>query len=233
MIRIFKIFIFFAIFSIFIYLSYLFDFLSFRSSFFFNLFDPVSIVLERPIKVQGVDLTKLRILENDNVSLKNEISRLNKELSTKVDYTNSYLEAKIISFEGDQMQIDHGSFSGIKQNQLVVSGNTLLGNVLTVTRNKALVALLNNTSSKNYCYTKQGQINVWGLLTGGKEGNILLTKISEEKLIDSGAKVYCEGFYAGKIKKIQKETSALFYQAEVEPGLDFQNLDTVYVQIQK
>jgi cell shape-determining protein MreC len=229
-----KVFFIFVGLSFIIYFCYFFNILNFRASFLFDIFLPASYFFEKQVNVGNNSLLeKIKILENDKKTNEFEISRLRHELQTKVDYTKLNIEAKIISYEGDQIQVNHGSSSGILEKQLVIVGNNLIGNVTTTAKNKSLISLLNSPLSKNYCSARQGSSNIWGILTGGGDGKVMLTKISDERKLEINTSVYCEGFLAGKVKNIKKEPSSLFYEAEIEVSVNAQNLDTVYVLIEK
>jgi cell shape-determining protein MreC len=230
-----KFFIILVFLSIVFYVCYYFNFLNFRSGFIYDFFRPFSYLSEKQVIVSSSDifLSKIKTLEGEKRAMISEISRLNRELQTKTDYTRLMLEAKIISFEFDKIQIDRGSSSGVSEKQFVIVGNNLIGNVQTVLKNKSMVLLLNNPMSKNYCYARQGDDNIWGILTGGIDGKIYLTKISGERILEKNVRVFCEGLEIGQVYKIEKNVNALFYMAEIVPSIEVEKLNTVYVRIEK
>ncbi len=222
-----RLFLFLVFVSLLINFSYRFDLFGFKTSFFFEIFKPISYFYERPISYSQSE--DVKSLKNEIVILKREITSLKRELEIKEDYTKDYIEAKVVFVDNDKMQINVGANNGITLGQKVVSGKTIIGVVIDVTRNKSLVGLLNNNNISIFCGAEQNGQKIWGVLTGDISGRVVLTKILSDKKLEKGDLVFCEGFLAGKISEIQKNSQDLFYFAVVLPSLNFSHLDTVYV----
>lgn len=210
---------------------YRFDILHFRSSFIFDFASPLVSFFEKPREPILSEREMNVVLKNENSILTQEVQRLRQELANREDFTREYAEAKIISFDGDRIQINKGEASGVSLGQKVIVGKSLVGNVISTEKYKSLVGLLNNSLTKNFCFAKHGTSNIWGILVGRQGEKIVLTKLTQEKQVEKGDKIFCEGYSAGEINKINKESSELFYEAEVSPLLHAENLDTVYVVI--
>lgn len=227
--RLFKLLLLLVVVSLSINFLYRFDILHFRSSFVFDFASPLVTFFEKPRVPALREFEMNKVLKNENSILTKEIQRLKKELATREDFTREYIEAKIISFDGDRIQIDKGMSAGVTNLAKVIVGQSLVGNVISTEKYKSLVGLLNNSMTKNFCYGQQNNSNIWGVLTGRQGEKVVLTKITQEKQIEKGTPIYCEGFYVGEVSKINQQPSELFYEAEVNPHVDVENLDTVYV----
>jgi len=230
MIKLFKQAVLLVVFLLALNLVYRLDFLGFRSSFLFDLLSPVSFFFEKPKVIPVKESVKLNMLKEDNVTLQNEIKKLRQELQTRQNFVNTFIEVKVINFSINTIHINMGSARGVVKNQRVTVGNYLIGNVILVEKYRSVIGLLNNVSVKNFCFVEDGTHKIWGIVTGGSNQTIKIANISQEKNISEGDRVYCEGYMAGKIGKINKARSDLFYEAEVMPFINVEDFDTVYIE---
>lgn len=228
-----RVFLLFLFLCVFVNIFYRFDFFGFKSNFALPFVDAWTFLTrKKPLNV-NVIAEKIKIKEEENIVLTREITNLKKELEVREDFTKEYVMAKIINFQGDKLTLDHGKNSGVKIGQKVIVGKSLIGEIISVNRARSLVGLLNNISLKSFCFAESGSKRNWGILTGGESGRIVLTKITQDKKIFKNDRVFCDGFYAGKINKIKKNSNELFFEAEIEPGVNSEFLEDVYIVMDK
>lgn len=228
-----KAFLLFLLLAIITNIFYRFDFFGFKSNFAIGFVDAWTFAIrKKPLNINVVT-EKIKISEFENMVLTREIQELKQELQVREDFTKEYISARIINFEGDRLIIDLGKKSGIKIGQKVIVGKSLVGEIISVNGGRSLVGLLNNTSVKSYCFAESGAAKNWGVLTGNENGKIVLTKLTQDKKVFKNDQVFCDGFYAGQIKKINRNSNELFFEAEIEPNINFEFLENVYVVMDK
>lgn len=231
--KLFRVFLFFLFLSLATNLLYRFDVFGFKSSFAIEFVDKwAAATRKKPTNLQ-IYQEQLKIKDEENMVLSHEIDKLKKELNVREDFTKEYILADIISYQGNSLIINRGTRNGVKTNQKVIVGKSLIGEVLDVNLNRSLIGLLNNSSLKSYCYVSSGANKVWGVLTGFQEENVLLTRITQDKKVLKNNQVYCEGFYVGKVKEIIQRANELFYEVRVVRAVNPEFLDEVYVVVQK
>lgn len=219
--------------SLFLFFLYKFDVFGFKTNLSFDFIDRISFILQKPVARQTIISEELKIQKDKNAILEREINNLKRELSTREDYTQEYIEAQIVNYEGDKLIINHGSSSGIVPNQKVVVGKSLVGIVLEVQKSRSLVGLLNNMQIKIYCFIEHGGQKVWGLITGRRSQETIFTKITLDKTVAKGDQVFCEGSLAGGVTEIVKNESDLFYEAAIKTAVNPEYLETVWVVADK
>ncbi len=210
-------------------LLYKFDILGFRTNFSLDFIDSLQLMVKKPVNLQSKFLEEIKIQKDKNDVLTKEINNLKKELETREDYTKEYIEAQVINFEDNQLIINRGSASHVAVNQKVVVGKSFIGVVTSVEKNRSLVSLMNNPEVKVFCVVGLQEQRVWGVATGIGNRKTVLTRITHDKKVEKGDKVFCEGFLLGKISHIDKQENELFYEAEVERSVNPENVETVWV----
>lgn len=229
-IRIFLLFLFLCVFT---NIFYRFDLFGFKSNFAIGFVDAwVVATRKKPLNINVIS-EKIKIKEAENMVLTREIANLKKELEVREDFTKEYAAAKVINFEGDKLTINRGIHSQIKIGQKVINGKSLIGEIISVNAGRSLVGLLNNSSVKSYCFSESGSKKNWGVLTGKENGKIVLTKLTEDKKVFKNDQVFCGGFYVGKIKKINRNSNELFFEAEIEENINPEFLEDVYIVLDK
>lgn len=212
---------------------YRFDFLGFKSNFAIPFVDAwVAATRKKPLNINVIS-EKIKIEETENMVLTREILKLKKELEVREDFTKEYAGARVINFQGDKLTIDRGIHFGIKVGQKVIVGKSLIGEITSVNASRSLVGLLSNVSFKSYCFSESGSKKNWGVLTGKENGLVVLTKITQDKQIFKNDKVFCSGFYVGQIRKINRNTNDLFFEAEIETNVFPEFLEDVYIVLDK
>jgi hypothetical protein len=71
--------------------------------------------------------------------------------------------------------------------------------------------------------------NIWGLLTADSVGNTVFMKILQNTRLEKEDKIYCEGFYAGSVESVTRNSTDWFYSAKVSRAVNAENLDTVWI----
>lgn len=201
-------------------------------------------------------------LKEENAKLKEQV-RNYEDIVSKSDYLRNaaiikektkytLVEAEIIGKDPgnwfDRFIIDKGAKDGIKKDDAViqgieVDGNTivegLVGRVVEVGDNWAkVIAIIDSGSSLsfNVIRTQDG-----GIMKGDSEGNIsgylFDTKadvVKGDKLLTSGlGGIFIKGLYIGEISEVTKNSDDLLVNIKVEPAINFNKLQNVFVIIGK
>ncbi|WIV10598.1 rod shape-determining protein MreC [Proteiniborus sp. MB09-C3] len=199
-------------------------------------------------------------LKEENAKLKEQV-RNYEDIVSKSDYLRNaailkektkynLVEAQIIGKDPgnwfERFIIDKGTKDGIKKDDAViqgiqVDGNTveegLVGRVVEVGENWAKVIAIIDAGSNlsfNVIRTQDG-----GIMKGDSEGNIsgylFDTKadvVKGDKLLTSGlGGIFIKGLYIGEISEVTKNSDDLLVNIEVQPAMNFNKLQNVFVII--
>jgi cell shape-determining protein MreC len=228
MTNIFKYFSILIIFSSFLFVSYRFDLLGFRTNFTLGF-----VGFKKNVAYDKKYQQELKAEKDKNKILAEEINKLKNELQTREDFTKEYIEAQVVGFDEDKLTINRGSSSQLFPKQKVIIGQSLVGEVSLVEKNRSQVTLLNNPAIKINCTAQKDGRNIWGLLTADSNGNTMFTKIMQDKKVEKKDKIYCEGFYAGDVKSILRNSTDWFYSARIARAASAENLDVVWIVVSK
>lgn len=210
-------------------LVYVTDFLGFKSNLGNETVDSVQALFKKPTLCLN-EAERNIALKEENVLLSKEVARLRQELEERVDLTKTYLEADIVLFKNEAIVLNVGTKASVKKNNLVVVGQSLVGKIVSTQATRSEAITLQNRNFSLPCRIESDQ-NIWGEVNG--RGNaIFFSKILQEKQTKINDTVICEGFVAGKIKSLKKNVSETFYEAEIEPAVDLDNLDKVDIVIE-
>lgn len=132
-----------------------------------------------------------------------------------------------------EVTIDRGTRDGVHRDSLVVSGDGLVGHVLSAGPSSARVLLVIDPESAVPAYLARARS--WGIVTG----TWLHAKM---KYIDQNAKlqpgdvvvtgrgeIYPGGIRIGTVREIDRKDNALYQTAVLEPAVDFHSLVRVLV----
>lgn len=196
------------------------------------------------LKSENRDLIKelagKKEIEKENNALKDQFK-------TTFPASQNLLPAKIIGFASfipgitkpENLIIDKGKKSNLKQGQSVIFKNNLVGKIIEVSPNFSLVALLTNKSFSITAKTTEAE--ALGIIKGQGDGemifdNVLLTeKLKVPDLVLTKGDIDSKGIgnmpdlVIGKLTSIDKKSSELFQKASVKSLLDFTKLDLVFV----
>jgi rod shape-determining protein MreC len=180
-------------------------------------------------------------LERENTDLKIKINDLEKEnssmkklLGAPLPPTWKFIPAKVLNLSEGVMTINQGSDIGIKVNQAVIFEQALVGRVTQVNPNLSKLMLVNHRDTK--IKVKVLENNVKGVihLVAGK---IMLDEVLQEAnlahgqtIITSGEEeIYPPNLIVGKIEAVEKQATAVYQQAVINPLVDYQQLEEVFV----
>ena len=180
-------------------------------------------------------LRELEIVKTENTTLKEylNISEKYTEYKTKP----AYVINRDISNYSRNIVINIGAIDGIKENMTVISGEGLVGHIVSVTENTSKVQTIVDTSSSTSCVLSTTRDNV--VCKGTLEDKSILkamyipieaTIIEEDSIETSGiGGIYPKGIYVGKVKKVISTKNIADRYIKVETGVNFEKLETVLV----
>lgn len=182
-------------------------------------------------------------------SLSNENARLREMLNFKDQKDEyEYIGCDIIGKSGDNWLdgfiINRGSDDGIKRKMVVVTGRGLVGQVTSVGDNWSIVQTLVNEN-----IAVAGMVNSTrendGVIKGYRDYNDKLLAKLYYLPLDSKAKegdivltsglggLYPKGIMIGTIISIEEDKGKLIKNALVEPSVDFNKLEEMFVVVPK
>lgn len=194
-------------------------------------------------------------LKEENDRLRNEMSQMTfsskelqelQELSKVLNYDfiqgeNDLVTAKVISLDGSSwtnaFTIDKGTESGIKVDDIVLSGQGLVGRVSDTDKGWSKIVPLVDESSKISFYV-DGTGNMLGIVEGSQDGTLtgfMLDSNAEvregDRIITSGIGKYPAGILIGRITKAGYDSNKQLMEITVKPEVDFTSIDKVSVII--
>ncbi len=188
-------------------------------------------------RVKELETMNSRLLEyqNENIRLRN-ILHYAEELSLRgtvasvigSDHTNWF----------KTLIIDKGSSSGLREGLAVVSGNAVVGQLVTVTPGSSKILLLVDSSSAMDTIIQSNRM--WGIAEGrglGKSLRLNYVERSAEKDVTAGDRiitsgldgVFPKGLLVGVIESVDANSSSLFYDIKVSPAVNTKEIENVFV----
>ena len=166
-------------------------------------------------------------------SLEEENKALRQQLEAPLPAQMKFLPAKTLGLTR-YLILDKGQENGVFVGQSVVSGNFLVGKIITVTPRTSTVLLPTDSDSRIPVRTlKTAGL---GLLTGEFGTKATLTKVlqserleKDDLLATTGEAGYQRDLLIGKIEKIEKNEVEPFQKAEVNLSLDYSRLENVFL----
>lgn len=151
-----------------------------------------------------------------------------------------YLSAKVISnavfLQQNYMVLHRGSSQGIEPNMAVVSVDGIVGTVVHVSENMALVMSLLNRQSKVIATLKKGS-GLGEVSWDGKDPRyLLLTKIPKTVVVKKGDTVvtspysdkFPPGLPIGVVDEVEQDQETNTYILQVKTAVDFYNIQHAY-----
>ena len=132
--------------------------------------------------------------------------------------------------------IDQGYDDGVRVGMPVEAARGLVGQVYRVTNNAAQVALLNETASA--IPVRLGTTRATGMLRGAGRGALpTIDWIDLQYEVEVGELVVTSGLggkfpqnlVIGRVVQVDRNEAELFQRAVVQPAVDFNALETVFV----
>jgi rod shape-determining protein MreC len=177
--------------------------------------------------------------------VENELETLRKTLQIKdYDYWDQetpydFKIASVIAYRGgftDRILIlDKGRNHNIKEDYPVISEDGIVGKVLTVFPNHALVLPITNSMFKLGVITEKNSVQ--GLLEADDYGNMYMNLISAGAQISPGdlvvtsvvSRIFPRGFPVGRVSKLVKNPEDVYMKAMITPYAEINNLEQVSV----
>ena len=216
-------------------------------------------VAERYLVVQTLlnapeDLARLQQrvseLEAENSRLKIQNIELQQSvlearvLSTLVDYArenseNRYSAASVIGYDASPFLryviINRGSDVGLRRGMPVVSNQGLIGQISAVTARAARVQLITDANSSVNARLQLADED--GVLQGQLNGDLVLNAVPQNANIQVGELVVTSGLggnfppnlVIGQVTSVIKRDYDLFQSANVQPAVDFRQLEIVLI----
>jgi rod shape-determining protein MreC len=195
------------------------------------------------------DLGNLRseneMLKAENQNLKSEkitqqialddLTKISKQLTFNSDM--NYIPVRITLYSDNQTEIviDKGSKEGVKENDVLVIDNYLVGVVTEVSENFAKGRLIISKNSKVPSETKKD--NMRGVSVGDGISTIVLQQVPNEKsltiddyVLTAGLDgVFPYGLIIGKIVKIESKEAEIEQKAQVSTEINLKNLREIFI----
>jgi rod shape-determining protein MreC len=198
-------------------------------------------------------------LEQENEALKRELQevklqlnkyreaylanqRLRALLNFKTSIPTPLLPAEVVAFDPSgwfqTILIDKGRNDGLVRNMAVVSGDGLVGRVIGVSNRHAKVLLILDGNSAVDALIQRSRTR--GVLVGLGSDRCVLKYVQRnedvqvgDKVITSGmGGVFPKGILLGEVQQVVRGNSGLFQTVEVEPAVDFSQLEEIMVVVQ-
>lgn len=168
---------------------------------------------------------KLKVLEKENQALR-------QQLEAPLPPSVKFLPAKTLGLDRFLI-IDKGEDDGVKPGMTVVSENRLVGKVVAATARTSQILLPPDPEAK--IPAKSLSTNARGLALGSFGTKVIFSKVlqaetlQKDDLIVTAGDGYLPDLLIGKIIKVEKREVEPFQQAEVEPSLNYQQLENVFI----
>ena len=230
--------------------GFLRDPMSFVSDWTSSQTDVVADVMTGPRNLEAA-LEEISRLETENETLRKENEELLeaagenqilRELFNRAADTPEYrrITADVIGQDTNpalqSIIIDKGYDHGVRVGMPVEAARGLVGQVYRVTNNASQVALLTETASA--IPVRLGSTRATGILRGAGRGALptidwidLQYDVQVGELVTTsglGGK-FPENLVIGRVIEVERNEAELFQRAVVQPAVDFNNVETVFV----
>jgi rod shape-determining protein MreC len=198
-----------------------------------------------------VDVLSQQAIQNANAAAENaDLKRQLKYVSSR-DFPQDYVSvfATVISRPPSEFQqqigIDRGSSSDIRRNDPVVTADGLVGLVTGVAHNQAQVTLLTDPSIPVSALDLN--TGATGIVKPGQgRGTLSLTRVDKSQMLNEGdlietagwhtkrlTSLYPPGIAIGFVTGASQSEVDLYWQAQIDPRVDFDSLQSVIVLVKK
>lgn len=172
-------------------------------------------------------LVKLNELEKENNSMR-------KLLGAPLPANWKFIPAKVLSIKEGVMTINKGFDDGVKENQTVLVDNIIIGRIIKV--NPKLSRLMLPTHKESNIKVKVNGIEAKGVVKASA-GQLVLDEVLQESKLTKGQivvttgeeEIYPANLIIGKIEEIEKNETAVYQKAIINPLVDYNSLEAVFV----
>jgi rod shape-determining protein MreC len=191
-------------------------------------------------------------LESENARLQVQIVELQNQVSeaqvlaSLVDFArahseNQYIAGQVIGYDPSPfihyVIINRGSDDGLRRGMPVVTAQGLVGQISSVTAGAARVQLITDAAVAINVHLQQADTDA--VLRGQITSDIGLEKIPQSAQVQAGDLILTSGLggnyppnlVVGQVTTVRKLDYDLFQTAEVQPAVDFNQLEIVLVVI--
>lgn len=208
-----------------------------------GLFDGVAASAEN-VRLRR-EVAAAAVLRGDLERLEAENARLRRLLEFKASTTGDWLAGGVLSRGGgaagvrEVVRVDRGSLDGVEEGAVVVASEGLVGRVSLVTPHTSEIALVTDPSIKVSCEVEgSGGERLLATLCGGSEEELVLryfrggAKVSPAaRVVTSGrGGVFPRGIEVGVMLSLEGESRTSGSVGRVRPGVDFPNLEHVFIR---
>lgn len=190
------------------------------------------------------EIQKLEEETRDFYEVRNENARLLGLLSLKENHPEyNMVGARVVAKDPGTFysvfKIDKGTNAGIHKNDVVLTDKGLVGYIYEVGTNwSTVLSIIDTKSTLGAIIERTGDTAmIEGGITLMNEGKCHLFYLSKDAEVAEGdfletsglGGIYPEGLYIGKIKSLSVDAQGLYYEATVEPAVDFSRISEVMV----
>jgi rod shape-determining protein MreC len=133
--------------------------------------------------------------------------------------------------------VDRGENDGIVEGMVARNENGVVGQIIQVSPNYSKILLANAPSSAIDAMVQKNRVR--GILKGaGQYGFTLYYVLKKadvavgDKIVTAGiGGVFPSGIPLGRVSAVRKKQRGMFQEIEVEPAVDFQRLETVFINL--
>lgn len=181
------------------------------------------------------ELVRMRDLERENEDLRNLLGFQRSHPGLQL------LPVRMLGSDAtgivNTVTIDKGSRDGVQEDMGVITWRGLAGRVVDVRPTTASVLLVTDVSSSIAARVGDTTNQARGIVNGRKEGDLIMRHILQQEQIQTGDMITTlgiggtlpEGLPIGKVLRVQKRNIEMFQEAILEPVVDTQKLDRLYV----
>lgn len=200
-----------------------------------------------------------RDLRQENAALRRDVENLyrevislrgaeieNRTLREQLGYVRTstewrFVAAQVIGRDAtnllDFIIIDAGRNNGLAEGMVVVTPLGVVGRVTRVTSQSSMVQLITSPSSAVNAVVQGGVRRSFGVVYGTSEGRLKMRYVLQTEELNERDVVVTSGvggglpkdFVLGRIASVQQEDSEVFQAADIEPLVDFSQLEHVLV----
>lgn len=214
------------------------------------------------VKTGAKGILQFRSVLKENEQLKEQVAELNREiirlklskteleelksLSEILGYPNiadnyTLVSADVIAMDGSNwfniFTINAGADQGVRKDDVIISGENLIGRVLETGDNwSKVISVIDESNSVSFKVLRD--MALLGILSGDGKGGLagyMLDPdgavIEGDVLISSGMGMYPEGIVIGKVSEVVWNNDTLLKTLKIEPGAYFKNLQKVTVLV--
>jgi rod shape-determining protein MreC len=185
-------------------------------------------------QIERMRLEQVRLSEDAE-----QARRLQLLLAFKEKFISQTLAAQVIGSSGSEksrsIYIDKGSHDGVKPDQAVITGQGIVGKVLSVYGSTSLVLLINDQSSGVGVILEKSRLQ--GVLRGSATGQVMVEKIlndetvqpGERVLTSGGDQIFPKGLDVGTVSKVDQGKKESFLEIQLQPAAHLSKLEEVLV----